>query len=107
MPSFTRESGGTLHVVVMGVNRIGKTEFDVWVDPDTSYRTVFSYYGGFRWTGEIYEYIGDNEVVAVSALLPPDFEDEGGCIGPRDEGFGYLIEYVGAGSQCVLFTTLM
>ena len=24
MPSFTRESGGTLHVAVMGVNRIGK-----------------------------------------------------------------------------------
>ena len=26
MPSFTRESGGTLHVAVMGVNRIGKEE---------------------------------------------------------------------------------
>ena len=24
MPSFTRESGGTLHVAVRGVNRIGK-----------------------------------------------------------------------------------
>ena len=24
MPSFTRESGGTLHVVGVGVNRIGK-----------------------------------------------------------------------------------
>ena len=31
MPSFTRESGGTLHVAVMGVNRIGKdsTKYDV------------------------------------------------------------------------------
>ena len=27
MPSFTRESGGTLHVAVMGVNRIGKLEW--------------------------------------------------------------------------------
>ncbi len=26
MPSFTRESGGTLHVAVMGVNRIGKLQ---------------------------------------------------------------------------------
>ncbi len=26
MPSFTRESGGTLHVAAMGVNRIGKVE---------------------------------------------------------------------------------
>ena len=26
MPSFTRESGGTLHVAVMGVNRIGKVQ---------------------------------------------------------------------------------
>ena len=26
MPSFTRESGGTLHVAVIGVNRIGKAE---------------------------------------------------------------------------------
>ena len=26
MPSFTRESGGTLHVAVMGVNRIGKDD---------------------------------------------------------------------------------
>ena len=26
MPSFTRESGGTLHVAVMGVNRIGKQQ---------------------------------------------------------------------------------
>ena len=26
MPSFTRESGGTLHVAVMGVNRIGKDQ---------------------------------------------------------------------------------
>ena len=26
MPSFTRESGGTLHVAVVGVNRIGKVQ---------------------------------------------------------------------------------
>ena len=26
MPSFTRESGGTLHVALMGVNRIGKNQ---------------------------------------------------------------------------------
>ena len=101
--AFERQAGEWAKVSAMS----GDPSMDVWVGPDTSYRTVFSYYGGFRWTGEIYEYIGDNEVVAVSALLPPDFEDEGGCIGPRDEGFGYLIEYVGAGSQCVLFTTLM
>ena len=30
MPSFTRESGGTLHVAVMGVNRIGKLESSDW-----------------------------------------------------------------------------
>ena len=29
MPSFTRESGGTLHVAVMGVNRIGKEQSTV------------------------------------------------------------------------------
>ena len=28
MPSFTRESGGTLHVAVMGVNRVGKVYSD-------------------------------------------------------------------------------
>ena len=27
MPNFTRESGGTLHVAVMGVNRIGKKRY--------------------------------------------------------------------------------
>ena len=31
MPSFTRESGGTLHVAVMGVNRIGKVESKVFL----------------------------------------------------------------------------
>ena len=30
MPSFTRESGGTLHVAVMGVNRIGKNHCPVY-----------------------------------------------------------------------------
>ena len=30
MPSFTRESGGTLHVAVMGVNRIGKEWTEVF-----------------------------------------------------------------------------
>ena len=33
MPSFTRESGGTLHVAVMGVNRIGK---DPWMSKTVS-----------------------------------------------------------------------
>ena len=36
MPSFTRESGGTLHVAVMGVNRIGKgicCNYSVTVEP--------------------------------------------------------------------------
>ena len=32
MPSFTRESGGTLHVAVMGVNRIGKQRTYKWAD---------------------------------------------------------------------------
>ena len=32
MPSFTRESGGTLHVVGVGVNRIGKEYSCVIVD---------------------------------------------------------------------------
>ena len=32
MPNFTRESGGTLHVAVMGVNRIGKVSSNFFLD---------------------------------------------------------------------------
>ena len=35
MPSFTRESGGTQHVAVMGVNRIGKVHSFPCVPPRT------------------------------------------------------------------------
>ena len=38
MPSFTRESGGTLHVAVIGVNRIGK--------PWTTFTRIVDRYGG-------------------------------------------------------------
>ena len=38
MPSFTRESGGTLHVAVMGVNRIGKIRSP---QGDPSYSRIF------------------------------------------------------------------
>ena len=43
------------------------------------------------------EYLDDNEVTEVSALLPPDFEGEGGCVEPPEEGFRQLIEYVDTG----------
>ncbi len=33
MPSFTRERGGTLHVAVMGVNRIGKIKGTQYLSP--------------------------------------------------------------------------
>ena len=83
---------------------MGDSSMDVWVDPLTGHRTVFSYYAGFRWTGEAYEYLGDDEVVEVSALVPPDLEGEGGCVGPQDQGFGYLIEYVGTGRpMCLIY----
>ena len=68
---------------------------DVWTDPDTGHKSVFSYYDGFRWTGNGYESLGDDEVVEVSALMPPDFEGEDGCIGPQEDGLRYLFEYVG------------
>ena len=73
---------------------VGDPYMDVWVDPDTGYKTVFSYYSGLRWTGERYQFIGDAQVVEVSAQMPPDFEGEGGCVEPRQDGVEYLMAYV-------------
>ena len=73
---------------------VGDAYMDVWVDPDTGYKTVFSYYSGLRWTGERYQFIGDAQVVEVSAQMPPDFEGEGGCVEPRQDGVEYLMAYV-------------
>ena len=67
---------------------------DVWTDPESGHKTIFSYYEGFRWTGKIYEYVGGDEVVEVSALMPPDFGGEGGCVVPRPDGVGHLTEYL-------------
>ena len=68
---------------------------DIWSDPVTGYTNVLSYFAGFRWTGEDYEYLGDKEVVEVSARMPPDFEAEDGCFEPRGTDFTYLEKYVG------------
>ena len=46
MPSFTRESGGTLHVAVMGVNRIGKANTSVAVSPEGKPATFINLYEG-------------------------------------------------------------
>ncbi len=68
-------------VEVDGVSgMMGDSTMNVWVDPATGHRSILSYYAGFRWTGQGYEYLDDNEVVEVSALLPPDFEGEGGWV---------------------------
>ena len=77
---------------------------DVWTDPSTGYKTVFSYYAGLRWTGEGYEHVGDNGVVEVSARMPPDFDAEGGCVEPGDEGFAFLMAYVGTRKpMCLIY----
>lgn len=77
---------------------------EVWRNPDTGYKTVFSEYAGVRWTGEGYEYLGDNEVVEVSARMPPDFDTEGGCVEPGDESFAYLMAFVGTRKpMCLIY----
>ena len=77
---------------------------DVWIDRATGYTNVFSEYAGFRWTGEVYEYLGDNEVVEVSARVPPTLGAAGGCVEPRGERFKYLIEYVDTGRHlCLMY----
>ena len=93
------------NISVLGHERVdGELVYflDVWNDPDTGHRSVFSYFAGFRWTGERYEYLGDNEVVEVSAQMPPDFDAEGRCIEPREGGFKYLLEYVGTRKRMCL-----
>ena len=47
MPSFTRESGGTLHVAVMGVNRIGKEPTPVSDGVMTGAETLVDEYDRF------------------------------------------------------------
>ena len=100
---FERSKGGWVEVDdVSGL--MGGPSMEVWTDPETGFKNIISYYAGFRWNGEAYEYLGANEVVEVSARLPPDFETEGGCIEPRGDGFGYLQEYVGTKkSTCLLY----
>ena len=94
-------------ISVLGHRRIGGAFvyfLEVWRNPDTGYKTVFSYYAGFRWTGGRYGYLGDNEVVEVSAQMPPDFDAEGGCIEPQVGQFKYLFEYVGTRKpMCLIY----
>ena len=91
---FERENGDWVEVDdVSGM--MGGPSMDIWSDPVTGYTNVLSYFAGFRWTGEDYEYLGDKEVVEVSARMPPDFEAEDGCFEPRGTDFTYLEKYVG------------
>ena len=97
---FERHNGEWTRVSGMG----GDPVIAVWVDPESGYKTVHAAYDGFRWTGEGFDYLGADEVVEVSARLPPDFETEGGCIEPRGDGLEYLQEYVGTKkSMCFLY----
>ncbi len=68
MPSFTRESGGTLHVVVVGVNRIGQeystSSFSIVYDDSTMLRyngtTIHRNYN--RWVRKLERRINDRFV---------------------------------------------
>lgn len=97
---------------ISGLSVIGSIKIDgrrvivmeVWTDPETGDKNVFSEYAGFRWTGEAYEYLGDNDVVEVSARVPPKLGAAGGCIEPQGDGLRYLMEYVGAGKYlCLMY----
>ena len=47
---FERQAGEWTRVSAMS----GDPSMGVWIDPDSRYKSVFSYYAGFRWTGETY-----------------------------------------------------
>ena len=77
---------------------------EVWIDPETGYKNVISEYAGFRWTGEAYEYLGDNAVVEVSARIPPELGADGGCVEPQGERLNYLMQYIDSGKHlCVMY----
>ena len=72
---------------------------DVWIDPATGYKSVLSGESGFRWTGEKYAYINQQRVLELSALIEPNFEDDGVEMGERSDArafdLGHLMPYVG------------
>ena len=68
---------------------------DVWTDPATGYKSVFSTFSGLRWTGTSYADIGEKGVLALSTLIPPDFENDGAESDARGFEFGHLMQYVG------------
>ena len=89
---------------VAGVSGFMGGTMNVWTDPDTGHKNVLSEYAGFRWTGEAYEYLDDNEVVEVSARIPPVLGEEGGCVAPDGQGFEYLMQYVGTANYlCLMY----
>ena len=68
---------------------------DVWTDPASGYKSVFSTLSGLRWTGTEYVYVGEDEVLELSALIPPDLENDGDESDARDSELGHLMQYVG------------
>lgn len=98
---------GLAEISVLGDTRIDGewvVAMEVWTDPETGDKNVFSEYAGFLWTGGAYEYLDDNEVVEVSARVPPTLGAAGGCIEPQGDGLQYLMEYVGAGKYlCLMY----
>ena len=68
---------------------------DVWTDPASGYKSVFSTFAGLRWTGTEYVYLGEEDVLELSALIPPDLANDGAESDARDFEFGHLMQYVG------------
>ena len=102
---FKRSESGWVEVDdVSGM--MGGPSMEVWTEPETGFKSIISYYAGFRWTGDAYEYLRADEVVEVSARIPPDFETEGGCVEPSGDGFDYLEAYIGTKkSMCLMGTS--
>ena len=82
----------------------GGRSTDIWTNPKTGYKTVCDDDEGIRWTGQGYEYLGEDEAIEVGALARPDFAAEGGCIERQEGGFGNLLQYVGTSKHlCLLY----
>ena len=93
---------GNSTVTVVDFTRIDGEQvavLDVWIDPATGYKSVLSGESGFRWTGEQYAYIDQQRVLELSALIEPNFEDDGVEMGERSDArtfdLGHLMPYVG------------
>ena len=101
-PTYVFERNEGVWTKVSGMT--GGRRMRVWTDPETGYNTVYGDISGFRWTGEVYEYIGEDEAIEVGAQAPPDFAAEGGCIERQKGGFGNLLQYVGTSKHlCFLY----